>query len=119
MLKLCTTLLIILLFQLIHAQKLVPIDSLSAHIGETIKVCDKVAGTFITKSDKPITYLNLGADYPNTKLTIVIFHKDLINFPPKPSNHYNEMNVCIIGELTTYKDRVQIIATKPDQIEIK
>jgi len=117
--KFCTTIFIILLFQFIYAQKLVPIDSISTNIGQTIKVCDKVEGTFVTKSDKPLTYLNLGADFPNAILTIVIFQKDLINFPLTPSDHYKGMNICITGELTIYKDRPQIIANKPDQIEIK
>jgi len=117
--KFCTTIYIILLAQFIYGQKLVPIDSVSTHIGQTIKVCDKVAGTFVTKSDKPVTYLNLGADYPNTKLTIVIFQKDLINFPLTPSDHYKGMNICITGELTIYKDRPQIIANRPDQITLQ
>ena len=117
--KFCIAIVIMLLSQFIYAQKLVPIDSISVHIGQTIKVCDKVAGTFVTKSDKPLTYLNLGADFPNAKLTIVIFQKDLVNFPLTPSDHYKGMNICITGELTTYKDRPQIIANRPDQIEIK
>lgn len=117
--KFCTTICIILLSHFIYAQKLVPIDSISTYIGENIKVCDKVAGSFVTKSDKPLTYLNLGADFPNTKLTIVIFNKDLINFPLTPSDHYKGMNICITGELTIYKDRPQFIANRPDQIEIK
>ena len=117
--KFCTTICIFLLSHFIYAQKLVPIDSISTHIGQTIKVCDKVAGTFVTKSDKPLTYLNLGADYPKAKLTIVIFHKDLVNFPLTPSDHYKGMNICITGELTIYKDRPQIIANRPEQIEIK
>ncbi len=103
----------------IEAQTKISIDSISTHIGQTIKVCDKVAGTFVTKSDKLLTYLNQGADFPNVKLTIVIFHKDLANFPLAPSDHYKDMNICITGELTVYKDRPQIIANKPDQIEIK
>ena len=70
-----------LLPHLISAQPQISIDSVSSYIGKTVKVCDKVEGTFITKGDKPVTYLNLGADFPNTKLTIVIFQKDLINFP--------------------------------------
>ena len=117
--KFCFTIIIVLFAHFIFAQKLVPIDSISTHIGQTIKVCDKVAGTFVTKSDKPLTYLNLGADFPNAKLTIVIFHKDLVNFPLTPSDHYKGMNICITGDLTIYKDRPQIIANKPDQIEIK
>ncbi len=119
MLKFCSTLFIILLSQFIYAQKLVPIDSVSTYVGQSIKVCDKVVGTFVTKSDKPLTYLNLGADHPKAKLTIVIFQKDLVNFPLTPSDHYKGMNICITGEVSVYKDRLQIIANKPDQIEIK
>jgi hypothetical protein len=101
------------------AQTQISIDSVSDYIGKTVKVCDKVAGTFVTKGEKPVTYLNLGADDPNTKLAIVIFQKDLINFPNTPSDHYKGMNVCIMGEIGTYKEKVQIIAKKPEQIEIK
>ncbi len=81
MLKYCTTICIILLSQYIFAQKLVPIDSVSTYVGQTIKVCDKVAGTFVTKSDKPLMYLNIGADFLNAKLTIVIFYKAPGKFP--------------------------------------
>jgi hypothetical protein len=103
----------------LSAQTVISIDSVSAYIGKTVKVCGKVAGTFVTKGDKPVTYLNLGADYPNTKLTIVIFQKDLVNFPLKPSDHYKGQNVCITGEIKQYKEKIEIIANKPDQIEIK
>ena len=102
----------------LSAQTQIFIDSVSAYIGKTVKVCDKVAGTFVTKGDKPVTYLNLGADFPNSKLTVVIFQKDLINFPAKPSEHYKSMNVCVTGEVGTYKDKVQIIVNKPDKITI-
>ena len=103
----------------LSAQTQISIDSVSAYIGKTVKVCDKVAGTFVTKGDKPVTYLNLGADYPNTKLTIVIFQKDLINFPTSPSDHYKGKNVCVTGEVGVYKERFQIIAKKVEQIEVK
>ena len=117
--KFCTTIFTILLAQFIYAQNLIPIDSVSAYIGKTVKVCDKVAGTFVTKGEKPVNYLNLGADYPNTKLTIVIFQKDLVNFPLKPSDHYKGQNVCVTGEIKQYKEKIEIIANKPEQIEIK
>lgn len=103
----------------LSAQTQISIDSVSAYIGKTVKVCDKVAGTYVTKGDKPVTYLNLGDDYPNSKLTIVIFQKDLVNFPVKPSDHYKGMNVCVTGEVGIYKEKVQIIADKPEQIIIK
>jgi hypothetical protein len=119
MLKSFSVLTLIFTTSFLSAQTQISIDSVSAYIGKTVKVCDKVAGTYVTKGEKPVTYLNLGADYPNTKLTIVIFQKDLINFPSPPSDHYKSMNVCVTGEVGTYKEKVQIIANKPEQIEIK
>lgn len=119
MLKLCSSLFIILLSQFIYAQKLISIDSISSYVGQNIKVCDKVAGTFVTKSDKPLTYLNLGADFPKSKLTIVIFQKDLQHFSFVPSDHYKGQNVCVTGEIGIYKERLQIVVMSPAQIEIK
>ncbi|MBK7806971.1 MAG: hypothetical protein IPJ51_11785 [Saprospiraceae bacterium] len=103
----------------LSAQTVISIDSVSAYIGKTVKVCDKVAGTFVTKSDKPLTYLNLGTDYPKAKLTIVIFQKDLINFSFTPSDHYKGQNVCVTGEIKQYREKIEIIANRPDQIEMK
>jgi hypothetical protein len=103
----------------ISAQEIIPIDSVSIYIGKTVTVCDTVAGTFVTKGEKPVTYLNLGADYPNTKLTIVIFQKDLQHFSFVPSDHYKNMNVCVSGEIGVYKERPQIVVMSPTQIEIK
>lgn len=109
---------LLLFSNILFSQTQIPIDSVSAYIGKTVKVCDKVAGTFVTKGEKPVTYLNLGADFPNSKLTIVIFQKDLINFPFAPSAHYKGMNVCVTGTVKKYKDKLEIIANNPDQIEI-
>lgn len=118
--KLFYSILGFLLFSnILFSQTQISIDSVSAYIGKTVKVCDKVAGTFVTKNDKPITYLNLGADYPNSKLTIVIFQKDLINFPFPPSDHYKGIDVCVTGEIKKYKDKIEIIVNKPEQIEVK
>ncbi len=103
----------------LSAQTQISIDSVSAYIGKTVKVCDKVAGTFVTKGDKPVTYLNLAADYPNSKLTIVIFQRDLQHFSFVPSDHYKNMNVCVSGEIGVYKERPQIVIMSPTQIEIK
>lgn len=115
-----TSILTFLLFaNFISAQSQISIDSVSAYVGKTVKVCDRVAGTFVTKGEKPVTYLNLGADYPKSKLTIVIFQKDLQHFSFIPSDHYKGQNVCVSGEISVYKERPQIVVKKPEQIELK
>lgn len=119
MIKSFLALLLISISTLISAQKEISIDSVSYYKDKVVTVCDRVAGTFVTKGEKPVTYLNLGADFPHTKLTVVIFQKDLIKFPSKPSEFYKDKNVCVTGELGQYKEKLQIIAKKPEQIEIK
>ena len=59
----------------LSAQPQISLDSVSAYIGKTVKICDKVAGTYTTKlvpqkavGEKPVTNLNLGVDLPNSKL---------------------------------------------------
>lgn len=113
------TILIISFTTILSAQTQITIDSVAYYKDKLVTVCDRVAGTFVTKGDKPVTYLNLGADYPNTKLTVVIFQKDLSKFPSTPSEYYKDKNVCVTGEIGQYKERYQIIANKPEQIEIK
>lgn len=119
MVKLISTLVFLMYTFLLSAQSQMSIDSVSFFKDKVVTICDRVAGTFGTKGDKPITYLNLGADYPNTKLTIVIFQGDLIKFPSSPSEYYKGKNVCVTGEVGVYKERYQIIANKQEQIEIK
>jgi len=119
MVKLISALTFLMYTMVLSAQTEISIDSVSYYKDKVVTVCDRVAGTFVTKGEKPVTYLNLGADYPNTKLTIVIFQKDLIKFPTPPSDLYKGKNVCVTGEVGVYKERYQIIANKPVQIVIK
>lgn len=100
----------------ITAQRQISIDSIASHMGEQVTVCFRVYGTHVTKGEKTVTFLNLGADYPNQKLTIVIFHKDAVNFTFVPSDHYKNQNVCVNGELSLYKERPQIIIRNEAQI---
>ena len=113
-----TVLLIPILWLTTSAQQRISIDSLSLHIGQTVTVCSKVFGTHITKGEKPVTFLNLGANYPTQKLTLVIFQKDLANFTFHPAEYYNLQEVCATGVLKLYKERPQIIISRHEQLRI-
>lgn len=87
------------------------------HIGENAVVCGKVFTTkFIDKPGRKPTFLNLGASYPNQLLTIVIFGADRPNFTYKPESFLIDKNVCAKGRIELYKEKPQIIVSKPDQI---
>ncbi len=101
------------------AQNKISIDSISVYIGKNVTVCSKVFSTHITKGEKPVTYLNLGAAFPDQKLTLVIFQKERPNFPTAPEEYYNLQEVCVTGNLNLYKDKPQIIIKSPNEIVIQ
>lgn len=119
MYRLLPLLLLMLPFSDISGQNEIPLDSTSHNIGKYVKVCAKVAGTFVTNSASKVTLLNLGEDYPNSKFTVVFFEKDLPNFTFVPSEYYKNKSICVNGTINEYKGKPQINARFPDQIEVK
>lgn len=91
----------------------IPTDSVINYIGKTVKVCDKVYGTHVSKGEKKVTSLNLGADFPSQKLSVVIFESDLSKFSYKPEIFLKDKNVCVTGKVMTYKEKPQIILNDP------
>ena len=91
----------------------IPTDSVVNYIGKTVKVCDKVYGTHVSKGEKKVSSLNLGADFPNQKLTVVIFESDLTKFTYTPTVLLKDKNVCVTGKIMTYKEKPQIVLNDP------
>lgn len=98
------------------AQTKMSIDEVNNHIGDSVTVCSKVYG--IKALDK-VTFINLGAAYPSSPLTVVIFAKDLVNFNELPSAMYSGKQICVTGILKDYKGKVEIIITNPSAISIQ
>lgn len=103
----------------LSAQTQISIDSVSSYLGQHVKVCDKVSATYKAAGESSMTYLNFGGKYPDHKFTVVIFAKDLINFPFSPVEKYKNHNVCVTGMAAQYKGKSQIVARFPAQIEIE
>ncbi|MCC6816660.1 MAG: DNA-binding protein [Saprospiraceae bacterium] len=104
---------------ILFSQTQISIDSVSTYIGQHVKVCDKVADTFRASGENSITYLNFGGKYPNHNFTVVIFAKDLVNFPFSPVEKYKNQNVCVEGMVAEYKGKPQIVAKFLEQIVIQ
>lgn len=103
----------------VRAQIEIPIDSVSSYIGIGIKVCDQVTDTFRPKGDNKPSYLNFGGKYPDHTFTVVIFAKDLPNFPFNPVVEYKNKKLCVTGMGAEYKGSPQIVARFPEQIVIQ
>jgi micrococcal nuclease len=92
----------------------------SKHIGETLTVCDKVYGTkYLETSSSAPTFLNLGAAYPNSPFSVVIFGKDRSNFKEKPELYYDNKKVCVTGLIKEFKGKPEMIIAKDNEIRIE
>ncbi|MBC7884140.1 MAG: hypothetical protein H7X99_01595 [Saprospiraceae bacterium] len=117
--RILTVVIILFISGQVFGQKEISIDSVAGNIGQFVKVCAKVVSTYVTTGVKPVTYLNLGEPFPESKLRIVIFQTDLPNYSFIPSEHYRDKNICVTGMAALYKTNHQMISKYPDQIEIQ
>lgn len=97
------------------AQTKIPVDSVNNHIRENVIICTQVFGV---KSTATISFINLGAAYPNAPLTVVVFAKDSANFKEPLAALYDSKKICVTGILNVYKGKTQIVVTKPEHIEV-
>lgn len=98
------------------SQTTISIDSVNNYIGRNVIICNEVYGV---KTTDKVTYINLGAAYPNSPLTVIIFTKDLANFPESPEKMYGNQHVCVTGPLKEYKGKVEIIISKPEDLKVQ
>lgn len=103
-----------------NSQEVIKIEDISKHIGDTVKICTKIyGGRFLYRLKNSPTFLEVGDDYPNQLLTIVIWGKDLENFEDRPEMMYVYRDVCITGKLELDNGKPQIIVSKPTQIVLQ
>jgi hypothetical protein len=96
--------------------KKIPAAQAGQHIGEHATVCGVVSSSrYLSSSHSKPTFLNLGKPYPNEDFTVVIWADDRQKFG-HPEDSYLHKNICVTGEITSYKDKAQIIARNPSQI---
>ena len=90
------------------------------HVGEKITVCDKVfGGRFLENANEQPTLINMGDAWPNNPFTFVIFGDNRKKFSYKPEDFLVNKQVCVTGEIKTYRDKPQIIVTDTAQVKIK
>src|SRR5664279_1331004 len=100
--KIILTAIVSLIYSTSFCQTKINIDSVTKHYGEKVTVCSKVYGT---KALEKVTFINLGAAYPNSLLTVVIFTKDKDKFKSAPEAMYSEKTICVTGELKEYNGK--------------
>lgn len=96
-------------------QTTISVDSVLQYVGKQVTVCSKVYGT---KAFDKVTLINLGAKYPNHPLTVAVFKKDYEAFEKPVEELYNAKKVCVTGTIQMYKNKAEIVISKPEQMVI-
>ncbi|KQN35816.1 hypothetical protein ASE92_06625 [Pedobacter sp. Leaf41] len=105
-----------LIFTVEKAQKQISIDSASEYIGQKVTVCDSV---YSIKVLPHLTFVNMKGNYPDQKLTLVFYKKDLHLFNMEPAKLYLSKRICVKGRISNYEGKPQIIIRSLKQTEIK
>jgi micrococcal nuclease len=66
-----------------------------------------------------MVFLNLGGDYPNQKLSVVIKGKDRDKFPISPEIAFKDKTICVTGVVSDYNGKPEIVVTDPAQIKVQ
>ena len=70
------------------------------------------------KATDKVVLINLGAAYPASPLTIAILAKDFANFTTPPAEFYKNKKLCVTGIVELFKNKAQIVITKPEEISL-
>lgn len=118
--KLLTAASLIICTYTLSAQQAIKLEELPNHIGDSVIVSGKVfGGRYLSRSDNAPTFLNVGGDFPNQLLTLVVWGKDRSNFKDAPEEAYKGREVKVAGKVELHRGKPQIILYKDDQITIQ
>jgi hypothetical protein len=118
--KLLTAVLLLASTYTVSAQQTIKLEELSNFIGDSVIVSGKVfGGRYLSKSENAPTFLNVGGDFPNQLLTLVVWGKDRSNFKMSPEIAYKGRQVQVAGKVELHRGKPQIILYKDDQIVIQ
>jgi hypothetical protein len=99
----------------------VTLEEVKNHVGtgSAVTVCGKIyGGKYLQSAVNTPTLLDMGANYPDQLLTVVIFGEDLKYFPKSPEAYFLNKDVCVTGTVIDYNGKPEIVLRTPDQIQL-
>lgn len=100
-----------------HAQQEINIADVAKHEGDSVKICTRIFGVRYFENGKGApTLLNAGAKYPDAPLTVVIYGESRPAFKNKPEEFYVDKNVCVIGRISMFKGKPQLVLAREEDI---
>ncbi len=93
-----------------YSQKMIKLEDVSKHVGDSVRVCGKVYGIrYMEQAKNSPTLINIGGAYPNQKLTVVIFGDVRKKFEKTPEELFKDKEICVTGRIEMYKGKEQVV----------
>jgi hypothetical protein len=99
------------------AQTEIKLEDIKNHVGDSVRLMAKIyGGKYLeTATDTP-TFLNVGGNYPDAPLTLVIRGDVRSQFKNAPETFYTGKKEWITGRIELYKNKPQIVIHNANQI---
>jgi hypothetical protein len=99
------------------AQQEIKLEEVRNHIGDSVKLMAKIyGGKYLETANNTPTFLDVGAHYPDAKLTLVIWGDVRSKFTNAPETFYTGKEEWITGKLELYKNKPRIVIHNVNQI---
>ena len=108
-----------LCFLSLNAQQEIKLNQIKDHIGDSVKVQGVILGVrYLDGAKNTPTFINVGGNYPNQLLTVVIWGDVRQKLLVTPSSKDNGNRIIVSGKVELYNDNPQIIIRNTNQFEI-
>lgn len=102
-----------------NAQKEIKLAEVKDHIGDSVKVEGIISGVrYLETAKNTPTFINVGGNYPNQLLTVVIWGDVRKYMSSVPATKDEGSKIIVTGKIELYKDKPQIVVKDPAQLEI-
>ena len=90
------------------------------YVGKKVVLCDRVNyGKYVDVSKDANIRLTVGPDYPNHNLTLIFPETNLVRFSFDPEQKMLNKRFCVMGTITTYRNKPAIYVTDEKQINVE
>ncbi len=98
----------------------IPLDRLTAYAGKQVRTCGQVFRVrYLTTFANTPTYINIGAPYPESPLTLILWQNVRDNLSYVPEEKLDGKTICVTGTITLYKGKAQMVVHKESDIQIQ
>ncbi len=102
------------------AQTPIAVGNAAAHVGDTVKICDRIASTNGAQfADAKPTILLMGLTDSDKQVAIIVKPEIRKRFDYRPEKDLLNRNICVTGKLELIDGKLQITINKQEDIDVQ